>query len=271
MARFFRRKRSKVSKGSRKGTTGSKPSRTMSMIKTLIKKEFSRNAENKCAQYYGTLLNIGPVANTAVFANSVIPISPYASYLSIQQGTSQGQRVGNRIKIKNLTFKGSFVPSAYNATTNPVPRPCNIVMWLFYKYDNPDTLTVPGNDFLQLGGSSQALTGGIIDQTAPINTDSYRVLAKRVFKLGFAAYEGTGITVSQQAFHNNDYKYNCPFSINVTKYLVKNVKFDDNTTSPTTRGLFACFEAVSATGGAMTSAYIPAELSYTLDCSYEDA
>jgi len=268
MAKKYNGKRRRVTRP-RKRTYKRKSS--LFSIKKIVKREIARNVENKTSQYYSGLVNLSSNANVGVFANSVLPISPYATFLQVNQSASQGGRTGNQIKIKSLKFGGVLTPKEYNATSNPVPRPLNVIMWLFYKKDNPDTLTVPGTDFLQLGGTSQALTGSLIDQTATVNTDAYRIFAKRVFKLGFANYAGTGTNATQQQFANNDYKYNQFFNIDVTKHLVKTIKYDDNVSTPTTRGLFACFQCVSATGGAFSSAYIPAELTFTLTMSYEDA
>lgn len=243
---------------------------TTKAISRICKKIIARDVENKQAQYYDAIADIYPVTH-AGFVNSVIPLTPYASYLAISQGTGESDRVGNRLKIKRIMFKGIILPTAYNVTSNPVPRPSEIIMWIYHSRDDPTTLTAPDNSFLELNNGSQALSGNLFDTIAPVNNDKWVLHKRKVFKIGFAEYGGTGTTASQQSFANNDFKYNRKFSINVTKYAVKHVKYNDNTTTPSTRGVFCVMQAVSATGGGYTSAYIPAEMSYTLTMEYEDA
>ena len=54
-------------------------------------------------------------------------------------------------------------------------------------------------------------------------------------------------------------------------YIIKNVKFNDNVATPTTRGLFIVFQAVKATVGNYASTQVPCMAVVTSDMEYEDA
>lgn len=239
-------------------------------VKAIVKREIARNIENKTFSIYTSVQPVYPYGSPN-FQASINPVTPYASYLSIVQGTSQGTRTGNEIKIKSLMFKFVLTPTIFDATFNFQPRPTDVILWIFYDKTNDNIIPQIGTDFLQLGGSSVPLQNSLIDITAPVNTDRYRVLFRKVYKVGFASYNGSGTLAAFQSFSNNDYKLNIRGSVNLMPYIVKHVKFNDNNATPTTRGLFAVFQAVSAAGGAYSSAYIPVNAAVTVDMQYEDA
>jgi len=245
-----------------------KPTQSM---KRFVKAEISRNIENKTKQ----VLNLGkPLYPTtsANFTNSIFPLSPSAVNVSVVQGTGQGDRIGNKIKIKKAMFRGTMHPNVYDATTNPGPAPLQVVMWFFYDKENPQTVPNPTSDFLQFGGAVQSMQNDLVDLWAPINTDKYRVLGKRIFKLGNSEFVGTPGGAQQAGyFANNDFKYNCSFSINVAKWMPKTYVFRDNNTEPTTRGLYCMIQCISASGSQLGAALVPATLSYIMDLEWEDA
>lgn len=245
----------------------------VSAVKTIVRKEIARNVENKTFQYVGNPgLDIVP-SNSAAFDPNIIPVTPFSGYLAISQGTTQGQRIGNKIKIKSLRIGGVIYPLAYNATTNVTPAPVQIKMWFFYDKEEPQTIpSVQGSgDFLQFGSTSLPLQNQLFDHTMPVNTDRYRVLTTRTYKIGYASYLGTGTQPQQGNFSNNDFKLNCNFNINLTKYAVKIVNFRDNALTPTTRGIYMMAQAVYANGTAIAGSQVPARMSYMLTCDYEDA
>lgn len=242
------------------------------LVKEFVKASISRKQENKTQEFYDASVALSRYGHANFIATNIRPVSPFGSNLSIIQGTSQGARIGNQITCKRLMFRGTIIPNTYNVTTNPVPKPQMVVMWILYDREVPTTDPVIGTDFLQLGGSTQALTNTLTDVTAPLNNDRYRLLTKRVFKVGYASYGGTGTQAAAQSFTNNDYKLNCMFRINLTKYMIKKIKFNDNNATPTSRGLFYVIQPVNADGSLGTAATdIPCYLSYTLEIDYEDA
>ena len=247
--------------------------RTLKVTKTVKKyvaRQIARNIENKTYSMYFPTQPVYP-SNHANFQAQINPLTPYASYMNIVQGTSQGTRIGNEIKIKKLVFNFVLSPTSYDTVANNQPSPSEVILWIFYDKLNDTQIPTIGNDFLQLGGSAVALTNTLMDVGAPVNTDRYRVLSRRVYKVGFSAYSGTGTLPIYQSFTNNDYKLNVRKSINLMPYIVKNVKFNDNNATPTTRGLFYVFQAVRAAGGPYGNTYMPVNAAVTVDMQYEDA
>lgn len=245
-------------------------------IKRIVKREIARNVENKTFQVFDDNFDVLP-SNSPGFDANIIPVTPFSgAYLTISQGLGQGQRIGNKIKVKKLTFKAIVYPKAYNASTNPTPAPVQIKFWFFYDKEEPQSVPTPmgSGDFLQFGNTSLPLGNRLFDHMAPVNTDRYRVLTTRTVKVGYAEYGGTGATGSlplQGNQSNNDFKLNARVSVDLMPYIVKEVTFRDAATAPTTRGVFMMCQAVYANGAAMASTTIPAEMNWMQDIEFEDA
>lgn len=246
-------------------------------IKKMIRREISRNNENKTAQYYNFDTRLYIPGNANFPNDNIFPIGIDPGAIVINQGTGQGQRVGNQIKMKKLMFKGTVVPLPYDATFNANPQPVQLKMWIFYQKTTPTAVPNPmaGPGFFQNGSVDKGFQNDLVDMWSPVNTDVYRVLTTRTFKLGYADYSGTaqntGNNAAAQSFSNNDFKLNANFSINLSKYYPQRVKFNDNTAVPTTRGLFCMCQYVASTGAPLpTSAYM-LNIQYMLTCQYEDA
>jgi len=244
-------------------------------VKKIVKAAISRAAENKNRQFYGsgTILSVSNVTGSD---NAVIALSPRAGGIQIDQGTGSGGRIGNSITTKSVMFKGTLTPLPYDATTNPNPAPTQIKMFIFYDKRDPVNYPTPmlNADFFQFNNSAKGFANNLTDLWAPINEDVYRVLYSRTFKLGYADYSGTEqnatFNSNQQSYTNNDFKLNANFRVNVTKYLIKKVKYNDNNSIPTTRGLFCMFVPLYANGLAITTATVPAQVQFMIDYNYED-
>lgn len=241
-------------------------------LKKLVQREIARNVEDKSVQTYNLGLALTSSNAAAFNTNNIIQVSPSAIALPVNQGTGQGARVGNRIKIKKVMFKGTLVPQAYNATTNVLAVPLQVKMFLFYdKLAAPNTIPAIYSDFFQFGSTTTSLHNDLVDMWSPVNTDKYTVVKTKIFKLGFADNIGSGNAIGNQYFANNDFKMNCNFSIDLTPHLIKHVKYNDNSSDPSTRSLFCAFVCSRADGGGYGSTQIPAGVQYMLDMKYEDA
>lgn len=271
----FRRKTYKRKAYAKKRTYKRKSYARKTSVKKMVKREIARNVENKNFTDFTQSWDIVPSTSPG-FDSQIFPVSPATSFLTIPQGTGQGQRVGNKIKIKKLKFSGVIYPMPYNATTNLTPAPVQIKMWLFYDKEEPQTIPTvrANNDFMQFGDSSISMQNILFDLYTPENKDRYKVLKTKMFKLGYAQYGGTGATGSlplQGNLSNNDFKLNCNFSIDLMPYIVKDVNFRDTATNPTTRGLFCMFQPVYANGSTIASNQVPARTDFMMNMEYEDA
>lgn len=242
-------------------------------IKKLIRREIGLRTENKCSQYYNYNVRLYASGNASFPTDNIFPLGVDPTSLVIPPGTGQGNRLGNEISTKKLVFKGTLTPLPYDSTFNAAPQPVQVKMWIFYDKTDPVALPNPpaASDFFQNGNGSKGFQNDLVDMWSPVNTDRYRVFKSKVFKLGAAMNSGSGGNPALQNSANNDFKYNCNFSINLTKYYTKRVKFNDGSTVPTTRGLFCMFAYANATGLPVTVSQYTVGLQYMLDYTFEDA
>lgn len=247
-----------------------------SSIKKMIKREISRQAEDKEAVVLNLGRNIYSVAAGAFDSSNIIECGFSATALNIAQGTSQGGRVGNKIRVKKLKIQGTLVPQPYSATTNPDPQPCQYRMILLYNKNTPNAVPTPqaSADIVQFGSTVSSFDDDLIDQWAPLNTDTYTVLAEKRCKVGFALNSATnqtpGTIMPGQVMANNDFKLNYSLNWDITKYIPKVVTYKDNNVDATSRGLYLVIVPSSARGTALGSAAIVASFSYALTVKYED-
>jgi len=243
-------------------------------MRKVIRREIARTEEVKAKQQFVSLKQLWTTGNVN-FPNNVVSLGPQPGSLPINQGTGQGDRIGNKIMTKKLTFKGVITPVDWDTTLNPNPRPLQVKMVLLYDREDPNDPPIPGSTFFQDGGSTTGFTGTQMDLIKPYNEDRYRILMTKTWKLGFASYTGTASSSANQlewqAYSNNDFKLNINFNIDVTKYYPKQVKFNDNNSTPMNRGLFALFYCISADGTVMPAAWQPAWLTFMQDYRFTDA
>lgn len=242
-------------------------------IRKVVRREMRRVAETKTFEMVNLGKNIYP-SNHVSFPDNVIPLGPNSSTMVIAQGVGQGDRIGNKLTIKKLSFKGTIVPLPQDATLNPNPRPLQVRMDIVYDREDPNDAFVPGSLYFQLGNSSSAHRNDLVDMWAPVNTDRYRVLHTRIWKLGYGAYTGTATSATnqatQQAYANNDFPFNVNFNIDVTKYLIKTVKYNDTSVYPLTRGCYAFFYACYADGNALASTTVPCAMQFVQNLQFTD-
>jgi len=244
-------------------------------IKRVVKQVMMRAMETKCAQTYNLGKSLYPT-NSGTFGDNVIELGVDGVNLVVGQGTGQGSRIGNEILTQRVLFKGTVVPNPYDVTVNPNPRPVQLRMIIYYDRTIPTSApSVTGNDMFQDGGSSSGFQNDLVDLWRPYNTDRYRILMQRTWKIGFAGYGGTALVPAnaqaQQYYENNDFKLNINFSIDVTKYYPKIVKFNDTTNTPTSRGLFALFYYSAADGTQLPSTNVSLGMQYMIDYKFKDA
>lgn len=230
-------------------------------------------AETKCLQMY----NLGATVPSVIspqfaIGSNIIPLGLQPGALQLNQGTGQGQRVGNKVSVVSSYFRGVLYPQQQNATTNPLPKPVQIKMWIFYDKDNPTDVPNPeiADDFFQDGNTSTGFSNGLPDLFRPVNTDRWRILASRVFKVGTAVYSGSGPNVAAQYFANNDFKFNCSFSVNLAKCIGRTATFDDNVGDAVQRQAYAMFLPYNADGSAIADDGIPAAVSYMQALNFKD-
>jgi len=243
-------------------------------VRRAVRQAVAANVETKVR----SVANLGQTLRSSISnvfdTQNIISLGCQVGAIEINQGAGQGQRIGNKITIKKLVFKGTIVPYGYNATTNTFCIPLQIKMFIFYDREDPNALPTPQlqANFLDFNNSVQALHNDLVDLWAPVNAERYRVLKTKTFKLGFASNDLAVLgTNGPNNWANNEFKLNCNFSMDITKYMVKKQSFVDNTANASNRQLYAMFVLCNSNGSPLADNQQPCGLQYQLTCWYKDA
>lgn len=248
----------------------SKPKSVSVAVKKYVKKALAVNIENK---------SIAVTASTS-FGNilespdmNVYPMMPYTGYLTIPQGVTQGTRTGNQVKIRRVMLNYALFPLKYDAVTNITPQPIEVLMYLgTIKRAKGEIPFAPDfSNLFQLGGTSTAPTGTLIDTCFDINKDFWDIKKSWRHKIGYSNYDGTGTSGTFQRFANNDFKLSVIRKMDITKMCPASLKFDDSNTTTQGNNLFLFYQAVSANGNSLAATQQLAQLNFFLTITYEDA
>lgn len=209
-------------------------------VVAIVKNQIARNIENKMtvsAQAIAPLCtsNIG-----ATFSLTWYVLSSWQSAVwQMSQGDGQGQRVGNRIKMKRWIIKGQIQPHSptQNFSEQSYLQQSYQGYATIYFGRRVDTGNVdtPLTKLLQSGNSAINPLGSSTEMMLPLNKDLYKVYWRKTFKLGSAF----GQTVASQTIPNNDFGVCRTFGFDACKYICKNriLKFNDVDTATSDRDL----------------------------------
>lgn len=253
------------------------------VVKAYVKKAIAVEVENKQARFLVTNpIGIANAVNTTTWAlNNVRQLTPNTGELSIVQGTSQGTRIGNRIKIKSATLDFNLFPNADTAGsgTNVIPEPQLVDFFIFSLKTQSDSQaaasTVTLASFFQNGASASGFTGASADWLQKPNKDQVIVYYHKKYKLGASIYESnTAKQAELYWFANNDFKILINESIDLMKHgYPKTLVFEDNNVIPQTRQLYYVISPADVDGfqnGSTTTA-LPINMNYAINVEYEDA
>lgn len=167
----------------------------------------------------------------STFDGTVRDVGLTPTGVDINQGVGQGQRVGNKVTLKSMILRVILAPYNYQATLNPLPAPAVIRFVVFYDKLNPHLTPSPqtSGDILDFNNGTSRFLNDLLDSVVGFNTDRYRILVDRKVKLGYSSYTGTGTTAANQSYNNNEFKYNANFTVDLAKFLPKNITYNDNT------------------------------------------
>ena len=263
--------RKKRASGMRKHASTASKVRALSHTVRVMK----RQEEVKSLQY--------PIVDTGLtayyngnmgssYTMRLIQLSANSSTLPIPQNSTSAGRIGNKIQFVSGKIRLSFYNAPYNATDNPYPQPCIVKIWLITRKDTAQGL--PSSSlpyFFQSGSTAVSPTGYLQDDFFAVNKDLYRVYKTYKLKIGPSSNTGLGSASNQSYFLNNDFALNKSLTIDFTKYLIKNAKFNDAVTNePVSRGLWMVMEAISATNGGLQAAAYPVRYLGEIDLRWKD-
>lgn len=259
-----------------RGATTRRYNRPGKGIKALVNKVISRNEEKKESNIY-SLNHPLPSSSNGAWVSSSVRLSPGSSGFVIPNGTGQGNRIGNKIRVEKAWVKGIIHALPYNATSNLKPSPVQIRMLLFKdKFKSTEQPAALALDLFQTGSTSIGPQDDLVDMVLDINRDRYQVYYDQILKLGTASFtgvpSGTDPTYGAGQFHaNNDFSYNVAFNVDITKFLPKNIVFNDTVADPMSDSLWMIFMVVPATGAAAGSTTVSASAQYSANIEYTDA
>jgi hypothetical protein len=223
------------------------PKKKMSFAKR-VNQIISRNNENKFTKT-ATINN--PVAlrdqGNFSFFTWQPALSSASALFNLPVGPSEGQRIGNTIKLKRWIIKGLIQPK-YNAGSgdplngvtmnNSYVGYVDIYFGKYLKNNSPVSSTLGA--LYQNGSTTSSPTCISTDMLNPLNKDVYKVYYHRRFKMGAASDPKTyqNPTASDTNPANNDFKVSQTFGFDVCKYILKNkaLKYNDG-------GITAPYEA----------------------------
>lgn len=142
----------------------------------------------------------------------------------VNQGTGQGERVGNEITLKKWIIRGALTQNPFYIE-NPLQQLGSSIVYvdvyIGYRNDLQIMSLSPLNElpnFYQSGNASSAPVGNFTELLDWVNKDVYTVLFHKRFKMGNNS-------------NNNDFSLARTFSFNICSKLFKNakLKYNDNT------------------------------------------
>lgn len=244
-----------------------------SALYKAIQSALGRQIETKKANSQFADDNVGGCLDTAA-GTQIIPISPYAGFIQIPQGTGDGQRIGNKITTIESSLNYTLFPNPYNAVSNVLVKPQMVLMFLLRDKKNPTIMpqiTDLVANMYNAGSTVTPATGTVKDLTYEMNTDRFQVFKRWTHKLGYAQASVQGVVAANEYFVNNDFKMFIHQITDCTKHLYKHVDFDDGTYYPSTPGVFLFYYTIYVDGSTTADGQYPTQLRLSIDYKYKDA
>lgn len=244
-------------------------------MKAYVNRRIDAAADTKETNYDSGVHSLR-FANAATFsANGVFALTPYTSQITISQGTGEGDRVGDSVRVKSAKLRMVLYPNVYDATSNNLPKPQDVQVFIFGmkpQYDSyNNAVSSATTNMLQNGNSSAGLTSIMSDLLSDVNSDIVTLYSRKIYKVGTATDTGTGNQIAYQYFANNDYKYNHIIEMDLTKFYPKKLIWNDTATLTTTRGVYMVVCPVPADGTAPVSSQFTCSCEWQMNLKYKDA
>lgn len=251
------------------GKSGGKKSVSLA-VKSYVKRAIHTNVENKKAVYNASF-TFGSISNSATLYAR--PLTPATTFLTINQGLGQGDRIGNKCRTMRAMFRYTLFPLPYDLGVNPQPTPVEVMIIFGYVKASPTTVPTAGQVQLlfQSGNTSLPPQGDLGDLIQPFNTDVWTIKKVIRHKIGNSVVEGSGAQPARANLANNDFKFNAVRAVNITKIYPKSLVFNDTNNTINNAGLYVMIQAVNANGGVMPFTTVSTFADYALDLTYEDA
>jgi len=242
----------------RKAPAASAPTvkKAKATIAKFVRKAIAKNEELKISSepYAAAVTTITAVNSGA--APLIFNLLP-----SLPNGDTQGTRVGNKVKVKELRLKGCVYRRGAAATDAPLL----VRLYIGRLRDNLDTPVLADFNKLFYGtnGAETNASSQVRDTMYyPIQNDYWDIKYVKTMFLGLAG----GTTT----FSSNDVKTDYEIDIDCTKYVKKLWKYSAGNNYPQNDGLFAFLVPWTLDESAPAGVY-QAAFALTKTCKYSDA
>ncbi len=240
-------------------------------IKRIINQQIAKRVETKTWVFTKGLTKLSDYGSSTFDDNNKIELTPtYGQQLG--QGTGASQRVGNKIRVKRATLKLVMYPAAYDNVgneLNTVPQPYDVRMIITHSKQTPSEVVV-GSNFFDNGNTTAPPSNRLTDMVRDVNRNVFVVNKDARFKIGNASYEGSASNPHFSYYANNDYKLNLMRTFDVTKYLPKNIEWNDVVGVPTSFVPSCIFLIAPAVGTITPTGEFPIEYYSELKIDYTD-
>lgn len=227
-------------------------------VKTYIKRAIGKVAENKIAATSSEpdvdLLSY----NTTTFA---LPFIGLQDAMNLNQGTGQGERVGNAVKPKVFRIIGHLIPTGLDDAAIPL-----FVRHIILR--QRESFEVPAGyaDLFQNGNTTAPPALNMTDIYRPLNKDTYKIYYDKVYTVSPinklvtdpARSYGSGLSPVKI------------FDIDLINMAPNVVKYNDANVDPTNVGLYSIFLCANPTNESLTDNTVYGSYSYTIMFEYED-
>lgn len=240
----------------------SKKPKVSKSVKKYVKNQIHRQIEDKQAIYVYARTGIQSTdVATGPIVLSLVP--------NIYQGTEVCDRIGNKVRVKNVQFKYILTRSSTTGAANPPLYVTVVIGKLKNTFDTPavgDLNLIKYNDSSAGTVSNTGIySADLTTLQLPYNTDVWDIKYTRKFKLWNASN-----STAANTFANNDFNLMTDQTVNITKMLKKVWTYNNATNQfPENDGLFAMFFAntIDSSASFTNAIFVDA----CLVCKYEDA
>lgn len=180
------------------------------------------------------------------------------------QGTQQGQRVGNQIRVTGHKVRMCIYPES-NGLNKPFYLKLVIMSIKTRTLDTVSQLkTIMQQNCFQRGSGAIGLQSELSDLNEEWNRDLLTIHFQKEFKMGSAAPFQAGTA-------NNDFKYGRRFTINVKKYYKNLIKYNDASQIPMiSKNVYMVWLVAAADGTYATGDTYWARVEHNHYISYKD-
>jgi len=237
--------------------------------KAYVKRLIDSRIEDKSQNFDNVIDFAGYFLNTSLDA---VYLGPDTTSYQIAQGSGQGDRLGNVIKVKKCILKYYLTPIRQSDSLNPIPTPQLVRVWIGNIRSNlaqkPDATTIA--ELYAGGNTSFPPNETVDDMMAPVNADKFIEKYTCVHKVGHSIYTDiSGTQKPDSFFANNDFAESTFATVDCTKFFKSKLYFNDNNLQ-TDSNLFMWMEAVNCDNTQYLNGPT-VKMVYNIEFVYEDA